>query len=267
MGGDPVTGKSADDLLVVVHHHIDQEGGLCHGAGFHHVGVDGVAVGEVGAADLRVGPCAEAGIQGQVMVFHDGLPAGDARQDALAAAAEARHEMVHHTAGKDDMVALQGTLVQPHRGPPGGGAHILEVCLIRGLVVHQANAVVNRLCHQADVLLLCLAAVGAGGGDDEHVLIPDTGGLQLLHQNGDVGLGRLPAAGHIRDNDAHRLPRLYQLFQRFGVDGMLQGVVDVLRHSPLGQVHMVGLQLRRDQLRRQRYLKFLPAIFHCFCHA
>ena len=35
---------------------------------------------------------------------------------------------------------------------------------------------------------------------------------------------------------------------------------------PLGQIHLVGLQLRRDQLLRQMDLKFLLSAFHCFCH-
>ena len=200
------------------------------------------------------------------MVFHNGLPAGDAGQDALASTAEARHKVIHHAAGEDDVVAFQSPLVQPHRSPPGGGAHILEVFLISALVIHQTDAVIHRLRHQADVLLPGLLPVGAGGGDDEHILIPDAGALQLLDQNGDVGLRGLPAAGHIGDHDAHRLTGLHQFFQRFGINGMLQCVVDVLRHSPPGQVHAVGLQFRCDQLRGQLHFKFLLAVFHCFRH-
>ena len=209
VGGDPVAGKGGDDLLFVVHHHVQQKRGTDHGAGLHHVRVDRVGGVHVGAADFGVGAAADAGVQGQVVVFHDGLPAGDARQDALAAAAVARHEVVHHAAGEDDLVAGQGPLVQPHRRAVAGGAHIGQVLLVRADVVHHLNPVVNGLCHKADLLLLCLLAMGAGGGEDQDVLIPDAGGLQLPDQDGDIGVRRLPAAGDVRDDDAHLVAGLH----------------------------------------------------------
>ena len=267
MGGDPVAGKGGDDLLFVVHHHVQQKRGTDHGAGLHHVRVDRVGGVHVGTADSGVGAAADAGVQGQVVVSHDGLPAGDARQDALAAAAVARHEVVHHAAGEDDLVAGQGPLVQPDGSPPAGGAHIGQVVLVRADVVLQPDPVVHGLGHQSDVLLLRLAAVGAGGGEDQDVLIPDAGGLQLPDQDGDIGVRRLPAAGDVGDDDAHLVAGLHQRFQRRGVDGVVQGPADVLRRGPPGQVHLVGLQLRCDQLRGKMDFKFRLPIFHGFCHS
>ena len=266
VGGDPVAGKGGNDLLLVIHHHVQQKGGVHHGAGLHHVSVDRVGGVHVGTADVGVGTAADTGIQGQVVVFHNGLTAGDARQDALAAAAEARHEVVHHAAGEDDLVTGQGPLVQPDRGAPTGGAHIGQDVLVRADVVLHPDPVVHRLGHQADVLFLCLAAVGSGGGENEDVLIPDAGGLQLRDQDGEIGVRRLPAAGHVGDDDADLVAGLHQFLQRGGVDGMVQGPADVLRRGPLRQIHLVGLQLRGDQLRGQMNFKFLPAVFHGFCH-
>ena len=220
----------------------------------------------VGTADIGIGAAANTGVQGQVVVFHNGLPAGDPRQDALAATAEAGHEVVHHTAGEDDLVARQSTLVQPYRGTPGGSSYIGEVVLVGAHVIHQLDPVINLTGHQAHVLLRRLAAVSAGGGDNQHVLIPDAGGLQLRDQNGNIGLRRLPAAGDVGDDDTHLVPGFHQLLQRRGVDGMIQGIADVLRRRPLGQIQPIGLQLRRNQLRGQMNLKFLRSAFHRFCH-
>ena len=47
---------------------------------------------------------------------------------------------------------------------------------------------------------------------------------------------------------------------------MIQGIADVLRRRPLGQIQPIGLQLRRNQLRGQMNLKFLRSAFHRFCH-
>ena len=94
----------------------------------------------------------------------------------------------------------------------------------------------------------------------------DAGLLQLLHEDGNIGLRRLPAAGHIGDDDAHGLAGLDQLPQGGGVNGVVQGIADVFRHSPLGQVHMVGLHLSCDLLSGQMHFERFGAVFHSFWH-
>ena len=141
-----------------------------------------------------------------------------------------------------------------------------QILLIGADVIHHSDAVVHGLGHKADMLFLGLGAVGAGGGENQHVLIPDAGMFQLLHENGDIGLRRLPAAGHIGDDDAHGLAGLDQLPQGGGINGMVQRIADVLRHGPLGQVHMIGLHLGCNLLRGQVNLKRFGAVLHSFCH-
>ena len=44
-------------------------------------------------------------------------PAGNSRENALAPAAKAGHEVIHHAAGENHLVARQDPPVQVDRGP------------------------------------------------------------------------------------------------------------------------------------------------------
>ena len=133
-------------------------------------------------------------------------------------------------------------------------------------MIYQLNALVDLLCHQAHVLFRGLAAVCPGGGDNQHVLIPDAGGFQFRDQHRDIGFRRLPAAGDIGDDNAHLIPGLYQLLQRCRVHRMIQSPADVLCRCPLRKFHPIGFQLCCNQLLRQVDLKFFCSAFHRFNH-
>ena len=198
------------------------------------------------------------------MVGIDGLPAGNTGDDGLPAAAEAGQEVIDHASGEDELVAGHGIAVQPHRRAPAGGAHIGEVFLIVALVVNEPDAAVEVLSHQGDVLLLGLPPVGTGGAEDEDVLVGDAGPVEPLHQDGQVGAGLLPAPGHVRDEDAHLVTGLHGLLNGAGADGMVQGVLDVLPHRPLGEIHRIGMELRHNLAGVQMHGECGVAVFHGF---
>ena len=108
-------------------------------------------------------------------------------------------------------------------------------------MVHQLDAVIDCLGHQAHVLLRRLAAVGAGGGDDEHVLIPDAGGFQLRDQDGDVRLRRLQRRV-TSEMTMHTLSPAFTQLPSNGAESMgwSRAQRDMLRRCPLGQIHLVG---------------------------
>ena len=264
MGLLPVAGKGTHDLVVVIHNDVEQVGGLGKGRTFHQIAVEGVAVRHVAVAGLGVGTAAQTGVKGVVVVGVDGLPPGNAWDDGLAPAAEARQEVVDHAAGKDDLIASHGIAVQPDRGAPAGGTHVGQVFLVIAIMVDEPDTAVEVLPHQRDMLLLGLGPMGAGGAEDEDVLVGDAGPVEPFHQNGQIGAGLLPPAGGVRDEDADRLPRMDGLLDGTGPDGMVQGILDMLPHRPLGQIHRVGVDFCHHLRGVQCHCKFGFAVLHTF---
>ena len=136
--------------------------------------------------------------------------------------------------------------------------------LVVALVVDKPDAAVELLPHQRDVLLLGLLAVGAGGAEDEDVLIGDADPVEPFHQNGQIGTGLLPAAGDVRDDNADLIPRLNGLLEGARADRVIQRILDMLPHRALGQIHGIGADFRHHLLRVQRHLECGVTVFHTF---
>ena len=132
------------------------------------------------------------------------------------------------------------------------------------LMVDKPDAAVMILPYQRDVLLFRLPTVSARGAQDQDVTVRDTGPVQPLDQNRQIGAGLLPAAGHIRDQDANLLARPDSLLDGTGANGVVQRIFHVLPNRSLRQIHRVGVNLRHHLFRGQRYRKNGIAVLHCF---
>ena len=96
--------KGADNLMLAVEHHVEHKGKVSHlGSGKHvlaHVVVAQVAGTRMGIVHKLT-----------VVVVHDGLVAGDARQDGLAATRETGKEVRLNKALGKQQIAIGGNLV------------------------------------------------------------------------------------------------------------------------------------------------------------
>ena len=136
--------------------------------------------------------------------------------------------------------------------------------LVVALMVHEPDAAIEVLPHQGDVFLLCLPPVGAGSAENENILVGNACPVEPFHQNGQVGAGLLPTACDVGDEDAHLVPGLDGLLNGAGADGVVQCIFNVFPHSPLGQLHRVGVDFRHYLLGVQRHTEFRIAVFHGF---
>ena len=253
MGLDPVTGKGLDDAVIVIDHHIEAEAGPCHGRGLEDVGMEDVAVRHVGAAHIGVGAVAETGVQGLLVVALDGLVTGDAGQQHLAAATEARQEVIDHAAGDDDLVTGHGVAVEPHRRAAAGIAHMHQMGGIAAIVVDDADAAADVLAQQAGLFVAHMGTVRARGRDDEDVTVGDAAGIEFFHHHVDVDRGRLPQAGHIGHQQADLLAGVDDVLQTGRADGMAQGLTHGLIRFHDRQGHRIGLQHGRQVLVGHRH--------------
>ena len=155
------------------------------------------------------------------MVLLDGLHGGDAGQDALASAAEARHHVLGGRAQSNHLAAHRQR-VHHHIGAPAGGAQINKV-VGQAVVVHHPHPVIDRIGHQRAQLGLVAADVGAVGHQNDQIVGLDaTLFLHILHQRRDHQILPHPEAAHVADDEGHRIAGLQPAAQGLFVDGRFQ---------------------------------------------
>ena len=118
-----VAGKGADDLVLAVEHHVKHKGKVSHLGGSKHV-LAYVVVAQV--AGTRVGIIHKL----TVVVVHDGLVAGDARQDGLAATRETGKEVRLNKALGKQQIAIGGNLVDDALATGRQGADLFHHAVV-----------------------------------------------------------------------------------------------------------------------------------------
>lgn len=214
--GEVVTGENGGKLHLGVHHEVDDEEIFHQPRRLAHILVQRVALqnavagGGVGAQLRRV--------EREGVVVEDGLAPADARQDALASAAEARHHMMRHRAETDHEVGLGRRAVDGDRRAVRRGAEIDKVFRF-AVVVLDLDAVVDRVGHERAQLLLVAADVRAVGNDDGDVLLTHAAALrEVIHQMRDHEVLPHPEARHVAHDQRDGIARPGALAQRRAVD-------------------------------------------------
>ena len=156
------------------------------------------------------------------MVVADGRKAAHAGEDALAPAAEARHDVVRARAKADHKIGRRHGTVHPHGRVVRCGAEIDEIgCL--AVVVFHAEAVKNGVGDERAQLAFAAARVRAVGHDDGHVGGIDAADCgQVVRQVRNDQILPHPEARDVAHDQRDLLPRHSQRPQRRGVDGVIQ---------------------------------------------
>lgn len=196
---------------------MDQEARLDHVACFLHVVRDGVVV-QLGGAGQRIDAVAEVVCQSVAVVDLDGVPAGHAGEDELAAAAVAGEEVDGDAVDDDDLVRFHYVPVQPDRCAPGGVACVDEIFLVPAVMLVEADPASHFLTDYADIFFVGL------GEEDADITVRDAGAVQLIHDMDNVLFGMVPRAGHVGADDAYLVAGLHLVCQRGGADGMAHAV-------------------------------------------
>ena len=118
-----VAGKGADDLVLAIEHHVEHKGKVSHLGGGEHV-LTHVVVAQV--AGTRVGIVHKL----TVVVVHDGLVAGDARQDGLAATRETGKEVRLNKALGKQQIAIGRNLVDDALATRRQGADLFHHAVV-----------------------------------------------------------------------------------------------------------------------------------------
>ena len=109
-----MTGENGGKLHLGVHHEVDDEEIFHQPRRLAHILVQRVAL-QNAVADGGVGAQLRR-VEREGVVVEDGLAPADARQDALASAAEARHHMMRHRAETDHEVGLGAAWCRDRQG-------------------------------------------------------------------------------------------------------------------------------------------------------
>ena len=171
-----VAGEGADDLVLAVQDHVKDEGEVRHLGGGEHV-LAHVVVAQVAGAG--VGVVHELA----VVVVHDRLVGGDARQDGLAAAGEPCKEVRLDEALGKEQVGVGSDLVDDALASGRQGADLHHHAVVGGdvhddlLVCHDVLAVL------VDELLVCGGAVHTSSHEDAHAGL-GSGGVDATQQDG-----------------------------------------------------------------------------------
>ena len=249
-----VAGKGADDLVLAVEHNVKHKGKVSHlGSGKHvlaHVVVAQVAGTRVGIVHKLT-----------VVVVHDGLVAGDARQDGLAATRETGKEVRLNKALGKQQIAIGGNLVDDALATRRQGANLFHHAVV-GRDMHDDLLVSDDLLAVlVNEFLVRRGAMHAGRDQDAHTCLR-SGSVDVMQQNRHRhtrGNGtRMVGANDdnilfastklLERRRAIRIGKrlLYQLFLRFRG---LKLVLMTLHHTR--EVLILELQMQRLVVKRQ----------------
>ena len=199
-------GENRVQLHLRVHDEVHHEKVRQHRGGLAHVLVQGVA-GQNAVSDFGV-RAQRLGVQRIGMVVADGLKTADAGEDALASAAEARHDMMRARAEADDKIGRRDGFIEPDGRIVRGRAEVDKVLCLTIVVLH-AHLVKNTVCHQRSEFLLIAASMRTVGNDDSELFIRNMAcGMQVFDQMRNHKVLPHPEPGHVahheRNGRSHR---------------------------------------------------------------
>ena len=170
-----IAGKGANDLVLTVKHHVKHKGKVSHLGGGKHV-LAHVVVAQV--AGTRMGIVHKL----TVVVVHDGLVAGDARQDGLAATRETGKEVRLNKALGKQQIAIGGNLVDDALTTRRQGANLFHHAVV-GRDMHDDFLVGDDLLAiLVDELLMRRGTVHAGRNQNTHASLGRSG-MNVMQQN------------------------------------------------------------------------------------
>ena len=249
-----VAGKGADDLVLAVEHHVEHKGKVSHLGSGKHV-LAHVVVAQVASARMRIV------YELAVVVVHDGLVAGDARQDGLAAAGETGKEVRLNKALGKQQIAIGSNLVDDALAARRQGADLFHHAVI-GRDVHNDFLVGNNLLAiLVDEFLVRRRTVHTRSNQNTHSSLGRSGmdvmqqnrhrhtrgnGARMIGANNDNIL--LASTKLLERRRAIRVGKrlLYQLFLRFRG---LKLVLMTFHHTR--EVLILELQIQRLVVKRQ----------------
>ena len=249
-----VAGKGADDLVLAVEHHVKHKGKVSHlGSGKHvlaHVVVAQVAGTRVGIIHKLT-----------VVVVHDGLVAGDARQDGLAATRETGKEVRLNKALGKQQIAIGGNLVDDALATRRQGANLFHHAVVSRDVHNDFLVGNDLLAVLVDELLVRRRTMHTRSNQNTHAGLGRSGmdvmqqnrhrhtrgnGTRMIGANNDNIL--LASTKLLERRRTIRVGKrlLYQLFLRFC---SLKLVLMTFHHTR--EVLILELQMQRLVVKRQ----------------
>ena len=158
------------------------------------------------------------------MVVADGIHGAHAGQNALPAAAEARHHMVRARAQTDHPVRVRREGMDPHPRAVGRDADVHQIRR-EAVVVHHADAIVNTVRHQRTQLGLVAADVRSVRHQNRDLRVRNARAVHIIHQRRNHPVLSHPEARHVADNQADPVTRTEPVLQRRRVHGRIQRLV------------------------------------------
>ena len=157
-----VARERSDDMVLSVQHDVQDEGEARHFGGGHHVVVHAVAL-----DDARSRPRVVHELP--VVVVHDGLVGGHARQHRLARPREAGEEMRLDEALGEQQVGFGGDTVDDALAAGGQGPDCDHRLVVGGDVHHDLLFGDDAFAILVHELLMCGRTVHAGRHEDAHM--------------------------------------------------------------------------------------------------
>ena len=170
-----VAGEGADDLVLAVEHHVEHKGKVSHlGSGKHvlaHMIVAKVAGTRVGIIHKLT-----------VVVVHDGLVAGDARQDGLAATRETGKEVRLNKALGKQQIAIGGNLVDDALATRRQGTNLFHHAVVSRDVHNDFLVSNDLLAILVDELLVRRRTMHTRSNQNTHASLGRSG-MDVMQQN------------------------------------------------------------------------------------
>ncbi len=200
------------------------------------------------------------------------LAAADARQYALAPAAEACHHVVRHRAEADHDICMRRRAVDGHGCAVRRRAKVHKVGSLAVMVL-DTDAVIYRIGHKCAQLLLVAALVRPVCDDYADVYFLHSAALsEIVHQMRDYKILPHPEARHVADYERDGVSRLDALAQRLAADRLIERSPKC-RPDVLYRLNLVAVQLAENiaALQRKRHctvtVSKLIIIHTCPTHA
>ena len=195
------------------------------------------------------------------MIVADAVHCADAGENALAAAAEARHHVMRTRAEADHLVRVRRNRIDLHARSVRRNADIDQIR--RGaIVIHDLNAIENRVRHQRAQFLLVAAQMRAVCDQNRDLLVRNAGAIHIVHQRRNHLVLAHPEARHIADDQTNAVARLQPVLQRRRVDRMIQRVIQ-RRGDALDCRKAIAVQLAQHVFLVQRNIDRPVAIAEC----
>ena len=242
-------GEDGGKLHLRVHHKVNYKQILYQTCCFAHILVQGIAI-EHAVSDGGIRAQLRR-IKGERMIMEYRLAAADARQYALAPAAEARHHVVRHRTETDHDICFCRRAVDGHGRAVRRRAEVYKVGGI-AVMVFNMDTVVYRIGHESAQLLLAAALVRPVCDDYADARFPHSAALsEIVHQMRDDKILPHPEARHIADYERDGISGLDALIQRFAPNRLIERVP---QRCPdvLYRLHLAAVQLAEDIAALQR---------------